>query len=420
MCTMIPGRLRWSSLWFVWLVACGCAGANAASTADAGMLVQLAGCSYDEVKNALDTTPDGATVEVGSGECTWPQMITRYGGVHLKGAGAANTIVHVATPVGDETTQLLKFNCWSGGTMELSGIRFVGVLDTPGYTAGVVFYGCRDFKIHDNDFRNFKGVALTIASVPDFPGTAGWDSRGVVYRNRFTGNHYTGTGYGVAAYGGSRRPPLLLGELNSEAVFIEDNYFEDNRHSVTSNYGGRYVFRHNTLASSEAAWEDPAVDAHGIQLEGEVGTHSWEIYNNTFHIIGGNPGTAAKAIQLRGGDGVVFGNTIDPGYAHTLILRLEWWTDELPEGTERCEIRPYYPYPANFGGQTQHAWFWDNTVRGTTEGGVFLAGCDYYFDEGRDYFLRAPTVDDLGYAYHPFTYPHPLRGEDGIFANGFD
>jgi len=374
--------------------------------ASSGTVVKVAGCAFADVKRALDSAPADATIEVGAGDCTWPDDMVRYGSVHLKGSGIGKTTVHVAAPVGGATTSLLTFNCSGGNSrMELSGFSFVGIQQTSGYNSGVTFYSCRDFRIHDNEFRDFKGTALAI---DEANGANEPDSYGVIYANRFIGNLLHGGGYGVAITGGNRWPALQLGERNSHAVFVEDNHFEDNRHSVASNYGARYVFRHNTITNTDRSWGVPPVDAHGVQGAGETGTRSWEVYGNTIRYQG-TPGIGVEgAIKMRGGDGVIFDNTVDSAYGASVVLRVEWYGngDEYCNGASQPGAAG--PYPADWLGQPRQAWIWSNTW-GSAAQKIGFDDCGYYFAEGRDYFQRRPAAAELGYEYRPFAYPHPLR-----------
>lgn len=382
------------------------------SSVSSGPVVTLAGCTQAEVKSALASAPAGATIEVGPGDCTWTEALKRYPSVHLKGRGIGKTTVRTPTPASGQSVMLLTLNCTNDTTMELSGFTFAGVQQSDGYSSGVELYGCRDFKVHDNEFRDFRGEALKIN---ELKGANARDSYGVIYNNRFVGNLLDGSGYGVVVYGGERWPALELGERNAHATFIEDNYFEDNRHSVASNYGARYVFRYNTLVNTSRAWRSVAIDAHGIQGPGEMGSRSWEVYKNVLKTQGST--TTAQAIKMRGGDGVIFDNQIDAGFGYSVVLRLEWYEN----GDERCldangdATGGKAPgvagaYPADWLGQTRRAWIWGNTW-GSAPQRLRFDDCEYYFQEGRDFFQRAPTPGELGYEYKPYTYPHPLRAQ---------
>lgn len=415
-------------------VASGMHPARAGSTpgTSSGSVLTLSGCSYEEVKQALEDAPIGATIEVGAGTCTWFDDAThpglyRYGSVHLKGKGIGQTNIHVSTPecatqddgeLECDTKSLLVFKCFNDfadAAIELSGFSFFGDMPAQGWTSGVKIDACHDYRIHGNRFQEFKGDALTISR-----NVATTPPRGVVYENEFVDNVVTGVGYGVAVYNNDHWPALVLGDQNPDATVVEDNCFMDNRHSMAANRGAQYVFRYNTVINTPKVGAWPPVDAHGIQDAGQRGTRSWEIYRNILKFEGGNSEVAA--IGIRGGDGVAWGNQIDASFPYSLMFRLEWYQT----GLEQCVTEPGSPlpragkYPADWLGQTRNAWVWGNSW-GNAAQTIGFAGCEYYFQENRDYFQRAPTAAELsGHAYQPFQYPHPLRGIDRLFVDGFE
>lgn len=401
----------------------------APDTHASGATITAASCSYAVVSAVLVSAPEGSTVLIPAGDCTWEHdPIQRYGGVTLKGAVVGSTIIRAALVTGSsDTSNLLTFNCWSNTSpIEISNISFMGNESSPGYNDGVTLQnGCQNFKIHDNLFQNFKGEALDIKG----PNGAGADYLGVVYDNRFIGNLESGSGYGVDVGGASHLRNLELGDQDPNAVFIEDNYFESNRHSIAANYGARYVARHNTFVTTALNWTSTVIDAHGIQdATYTYGTRSWEVYDNTLSISGQPPAgttTGAAAIKMRGGDGLIYNNVIDGGFAYSVVLRLEWHLN----GDEQCADSNGNPtngtvpgiagpYPATFLGQTRQAWIWGNTW-GSASQVLQFDGCEFYFHENRDYVQQAPTQLELGYVYQPIPYPHPLRGvSDIIFSQG--
>src|SRR5258705_5817184 len=102
---------------------------------------------------------------------------------------------------------------------------------------------------------------------------------GVIYHNEFIDNWYTYLGYGIAVNGSPStwKGSVTLGSEN--ALFIEDNFFDLNRHCVTASNGAIYVARYNTVKDN---YQDAgAFDAHGLTPSWPRGTRSVEIYNNT-------------------------------------------------------------------------------------------------------------------------------------------
>jgi hypothetical protein len=88
-------------------------------------------------------------------------------------------------------------------------------------------------------------------------------------------------------------------------------------------------------------------------------------------------------IGIRGGDGVIFGNTLR-GFRNPLLLILESGT---PEGRKAS-------YPAD--DQIRDLWIWDNEIQGGSSAPQIDQEAKGFVEEGRDYFrqarVRAPSV----------------------------
>jgi hypothetical protein len=60
--------------------------------------------------------------------------------------------------------------------------------------------------------------------------------------------------------------------------------------------------------------------------------------------------------------------------------------------------------------QSSGVWIWGNTYQSIPHGEIAVVwGSDDYIKENRDYFLRAPSIDEDGFVYTPYTYPHPFQ-----------
>lgn len=358
--------------------------------------IQAASCRAEDVQSALDSAPADALVLIPAGNCDWgaAQVHTAIrGDLVVRGADDGLTIIRRTAHVADDDifNYLLEFTCDSTGTLDISNLHFIGNDDLQNeaerlsdHDNGLGLTGrCRDFRVHDMIFEKFSDAGLTVR---------GPEQRGVIYHNQFISNFkcqpepVNCLGYGVSVYGDGNAPPLALG--SEEAVFIEDNYFYDNRHGVTSNYGSRYVVRYNTFVSTPRTRDFGMIDAHGRSIYG-AGSRSWEIYHNTLRTT--PPDMTADGIVTRGGDGVIFNND----------LGLIPYTAYLSEEND-CQSA----YPAE--DQTLYAYIWDNIWKplpdyGTTPVWV-LPGCENYMREGHEWFYG--TMPE---GYQPFMYPHPLR-----------
>ncbi|MBC7871863.1 MAG: hypothetical protein H7Y09_13550 [Chitinophagaceae bacterium] len=118
-------------------------------------------------------------------------------------------------------------------------------------------------------------------------------------------------------------------------------------------------------------------DAHG-KSSSPTGARSWEIYHNNYSAQT-NSGGVYAAIGMRGGDGVIFNNTVASNIAYPVMLEIEG---------AACGT-----YPAT--GQIRQAWIWNN--------GKVSNHCSNSIQLGRDYYNSAKS------GYVPYAYPHPLR-----------
>ncbi len=371
----------------------------------AAQTLAAASCSASAVQQALDAASDGDTVLVPAGTCDWGSTtVSRDAGIHLRGAGRDQTLIRRSGA--DDGSHALQFDCSNGQPVEVSDIAFEGRQNASIFDNGLhLANGCRDFRIHDTRFTHFNGSGIEVR---------GSDARGVIYDSEFIDNWTgdSGEGYGVVVYGSSDWPDLDLG--GPQAVFIEDNYFRSNRHSVASNYGSRYVVRHNTFVTTNQSRNTSMIDAHGRQSGSDRGSRSWEIYQN--HLIFDDDGFQADGISIRGGDGVIFGNLIDHTHQGLIAYTAQFVIEAGCPAAGGQGSAGAYPV----ADQTRQAWVWDNT-RTDTEGQFIRVSspnsfdCSYYLKEGRDYFQTMKP------GYSQYIYPHPLRGsDDTIFHNGFE
>ncbi len=380
-----------------------------ASAAVTGPVIQLTSCHLSDVRDALESVVDtGGTVQLGAGECDWSSdsgsgldRITITMGdkdIYLRGAGATQTILKRSDAT--NLSYALIIICSQGeGRVELSDIGFEGNGGpTNRRERGVSLTGsCRDFKVHDMRFTKFLGSGLEIE---------GDDSRGVIYRSEFINNYdpaspNNGEGYGVVVYGDAGPTRTAWEPGTGEAVFIEDSYFKANRHSVASNRNSRYVVRHSTILNTSATRNTGMIDAHGAGSTDSQGSRSWEIYKNRIAYEDSIAEDSADGIATWGGDGIVWDNTFSEEIAYTFRLDGECSGDR-------------YDYD-----ETAHSWIWGNHREDGSPYSVIRVGnnCGSFYREGIEYILDEPAG-----GYHPYPYPHPLRGDasDVIFVDSFE
>lgn len=179
-----------------------------------------------------------------------------------------------------------------------------------------------DLRVDHCSFRDFGWAGVRTNGDRD-------GCRGVIDHCDFTrmfiaemASRYT-LGYGVAVSGLGVLEGVNFG--SPDATFIEDCTFDRARHAVAAGGGARYVFRRNDVTTNRLSH---AVDAHGQEGAAAVGTEWVEVYENTIH----DPEAPTAAVRIRGGRGVVWGNTIrDYTYAVSL------W-EETPQPTGPVHI----------------------------------------------------------------------------------
>ena len=91
---------------------------------------------------------------------------------------------------------------------------------------------------------------------------------------------------------------------------VEDNTFTATifTNAIDCNYGGRYVFRHNSVT-------DTYLEAHSIQQTNRA-CRKWEIYENTIAQVNY---PVYRSMFIRGGTGVVFNNTVTGAFGERTI-----------------------------------------------------------------------------------------------------
>jgi hypothetical protein len=323
----------------------------------------------------------GGTVHVPAGTvANFSGSITIPSGVTVMGAPLGPT----STPKDPEPTTILET---SGSEVFLleSGSRLSQIALTHTTTGGGD--GIR--------VKNAEGFRIDHCKITGWGDQAdvrvdGVDAWGVVdhsYLQCIPGK--PGTNYGVVVYKSATWWPNEADPQNfwtkarqAKAVYMEDNHFADCRHASASNSGAYYVFRYNWVTGGNPNTSS-RVDMHGYEYGGTGGRYV-EVYKNV--IDSPAPYGNSYAICPRGGDGVIFDNTVN-GYGWAVMYK-------VAEGQTG-------PYPLLH--QVRDLYVWNN-------GGSLSAGEVRYYDstgdsyikEGRDWYHKAKPD------YSPYTYPHPL------------
>jgi len=335
-------------------------------------------CSPADIQTAVNSASTGDVVQLPA--CTnssWIGVVNISKEITIAGAGETQT--KLIKP-GTDTRAMFVVNC-SGGLrgFEFYGITLGGRGDETTLDKGMwLRNGCQDFTVHNTTFQKFGHAGI-------YTETAEGPTTGVVYECNFLNNFRPQRGYGLEVVGDGTYPETLeLGTQN--ALFVEDSYFEGNRHAIASNNGARYVFRYNEIVDNRE--NASAIDAHGKTPYWPRGSRAYEIYNN--NIV--NSIDRWQGVGIRGGDGVIFNNTIS-GTIYAIAL-------ENDSNYTGCS----YPCPD----QIRELHIWNNTEEGrTAEVTPLRENNARLIQEGRDYFLFPRP------GYTPYPYPHPLRVQFG-------
>ncbi len=356
-----------------------------------------------DIQAAVNKALTGDTVQIPAGTFYFTGQVFAPDGIHIKGAGRDSTYLIKNDNLSD-WQGMFTVDCKTGHPFIFSDITLKGRLDalqgtnrttavTNAHDQGLCIKGAaRNVQIYNCRFTKFirAGVEF-VGSAGTIPGP----QTGVIYNNIFYDNWYTYLGYGVAidGYPNSWNTTYTLGTSN--AVYVEDNYFELQRHCTTSTNGANYVARHNTVKNN---YQDAqSFDAHGKSSSFPRGTQSVEIYNNTIN----NSIVRWAGVGIRGGGGVVWGNTI-AGVQHGVVLYLE--NPGYSLDTAGCPALDQIGNPMDL-------YIWGNSITSAstavypnpTTNPPTAHSINYWIQLNRDYYLTQK------FGYTPYTYPHPLR-----------
>lgn len=365
-----------------------------------------ASCSAAAVQSAIDSARAGDLVLVPAGTCTWNTTVSIPSDKKLtvQGAGQDSTII-IRSPTG------LVLN------LNQSGSRVTGFT----FRTGTINLDGDDWRIDSNLFAATSSFFEAIIVRGDRENA---HPRGVIDHNEFTGGaRIVVIGWSSTATHVIWSQPLSLGAASGQKVFVEDNTFRYTQWSgvFDTNYGGRFVFRHNTVTNGY-------VEVHSLQ-QGRA-ARSWEIYDNTFT----QEGAARLWVPLfiRGGTGVIYNNTVrgtwgqptitldnvrsfSTGYDYGVCngrspadgnqLPNGWpCRDQIGRGSDTALWTTRNPYPSQL---SEPAYFWNNTAPGGGALSIYVHNkTNAWIVAGRDFFTNTPRP---GYA--PYPYPHPLTQE---------
>jgi len=351
-------------------------------------VVYATGLSPSEIQAAVDEAGPGYTVVLPAGTYdNFDSTVYVPNGISMKGQGRNNTIMKRSSGSGS----MFVWN--SEGTessykVKISGFKLVGIGAGNGNSGtGIKINRMKDFQIYDIEFRDMPGIGAYVVN-----------SRGVIYNSSFYDIYPEDlgmTGYGVLVHGDDAWDAEEPSLGTREAVFIEDCYFSNCKHGVSSNEDSRDVVRHNEFHNPHS--NAFMIDAHGKQPQHNAGSRTWEIYENDVY---GDPSTTDDwGMAVRGGSGVIWNNNFHD---------LEEATATPPHKAIGMYLDEYGVYPDDYPNtyQITDTYVWGNTLNGEPLNSVRVTSDALdWIQEGRDYFMNAKP------GYTPYPYPHPFRAE---------
>ena len=398
-----------------------------------GATITAASGNLSDVQAAINSANPGDTVAVPSGTWTWSSGITISKSLILQGtstaappspgqgSGVSSTFINRASGWASTYDAMISIAPASDVPIRVTGFNFnQGAGTSVSYTnlTAIAIYG-PDAGSPIRQIRIDNCTFLTGTQVIWWNGGA----YGVVDHCQFTN-----CWIGIIIYGGSSdlgdlawaRNDYAAGSLNFP--FAEDCIFTWNSPGypgspwVTYHWaGGRSVLRHCTIDGTGApSGITGPVDCHGNQTYWAVpgrnnqrGTIRFEFYNNTVKLGAG----IYQIMDLRGGSHFVHDNTItttDGATPPTVDMRDE---EDDPGNTPGVPLRSPVQWPCQ--DQITASFIWNNTLNGSAwnTAGVGWAGNGdsnvgdpFYIQQGRDYWLSAPSSSTTT------TYPAPPNG----------
>jgi hypothetical protein len=288
-------------------------------------------CSLSDINSAIASASKGDTISVPAGTCAWASAIVLSKEIKLIGAGIGNTNITCSSGF-----------CSDPINGDFTNVRISGFTFTSNSTNNMFTPHKSGWRIDHNKFDSGSILAEAVWAVSNARGvpTYGLIDNNVFYNTR-VGD--VGTNAMLEQYDWQNALWALnpdMGGCYNSAMYVENNTFNANifGNVIDQNYGGRYVFRFNTLNNSGANPNGGFyVESHGNQQsassDGNRGPQRWEIYNN---ILNNTGASIFQPFRLRGGTGVVFNNSILGTWSNYEIAldnpRSDINTKPLPQG----------------------------------------------------------------------------------------
>jgi hypothetical protein len=400
--------------------------------------------SQTDVQAACNAAPDNGTVTVviPNGTYSWSGTLTISRSLNLAGASAGGVTI------GDNRTAagyMLSAISSANGHINIYWLNFKTTASVPSGTG----YGMLNFDRTEPSNYTVLIHDCTIDSNNVWYFPVFFSDNGIVMWNCNFPNTgaqsycLTGIDLQVGKYGHSESWNTADSFGTQDTTGLKNSYVENCTFTngtssvVNAEDSARMVWRYNTIT-------DGLVSSHGWDT-GIAGVRQMEVYNNTFVVGSGGPGSPSTGnncwVSVNGGPAVVFNNSMQALPGKTGV--------QLNVATIRRRVQPpmlcQTGYPA--ARQVGQSWsasssapvgnpaiavggvgsiLWGVYVWGNTGGEEnepnYVAANQYepddcgngqligkYVQKGRDYFVGTAKS-----GYTPYTYPHPLHAAYAI------
>ena len=408
--------------------------------------------SQSDVQAACAAAPDNGsvTVQIPNGTYSWSSKLSITKSLRLCGQSAGGVTIQNNLAAGN----MISATSSAAGNINIYWLKVVQVANNSGgagYALGVDRTEPSKYTvlIHDCSFDCSQVFNYSVFC----------SANGIIFWNDiFIGQGQNGLGgiqfvcekYGYAGW----NTPDTFGTLDTTGLsnsYVENCTFKAGIFVCNFDDNSRVVFRYNTM-------QDAALGSHG-QESSPYGSRQWEVYNNTFTLTNGNPDNLQDWFTVRGGTGVITGNSmagipfksgiqlnvysISRGMndgaggtfcplAYPAPRQTGWgWSansnaefgigDDTNAGRLLGASSPGVFGPDGVGAVLDPVYIWNNTGAVTTNPGYVQTqtltpdNCGHseqiatFLKQGRDYYVNVAKPN-----WQAYTYPHPLHSEFNV------
>lgn len=273
-----------------------------------------------DVQAAINSSSDGDTVLVPAGLSTWGaggSYLNIHKAITIQGAGRTLSLVETSISAGAYDAGTVRLH--NAATFKGFSVRTLAGSGTPISTGN----GIHGWRITDCQITNNSGAYWI------YPTTFG-----VIDNCTMTGGYSSMEGVFMRGPSDAWQTPSTLGTAN--LVYVEDCIMEGSGYCSDGNSNAKLAFRNNTITGAMK------IDGHGVFSNTPPrGVRHMEVYRNHWTHTGG----AWNAIEIRGGSGMVWGNTHNVGSGSPWFYLTEYSVFQNNSGTFSNTFQTPTNYP---------------------------------------------------------------------------